>query len=147
MTWLETPTTMIVIRDYNAEAPSQEVQYISTSENSAIRKVGRARGKRIHRTCITWVQHGTPSAHPITRRPIAYAAFADLETPLRHRGMLEDHPGKLIIWYSRTLPALKPAATSPPTQPLAINSLTASGSDRITVPLLGVALLSALATF
>jgi hypothetical protein len=30
--------------------------------------------------------------HPITHRPIAYAAFADLKTPLRHRGVPEDHP-------------------------------------------------------
>jgi hypothetical protein len=29
---------------------------ISTSEPSSIRKASRARGKRIHRTCITWVQ-------------------------------------------------------------------------------------------
>ena len=88
MTWLATPTTMML--DYNAEDLSQEVLYISTSENSSIRKVSRARGKR------TWT-----TSHVYHVGAARQSVCAPNQTPTRRlRGFRRSRDTLAPSWYA-----------------------------------------------
>jgi hypothetical protein len=86
---------------------------ISTSEPSSIRKASRARGKRIHRTCITWVQRNNStcaSNHTSISRLRGFRRSRDTLAPSWYAGGSSWKTSYMVLM---NLAGLKPAATSP----------------------------------